>query len=423
VEPAGPISQRRAETLKLAIVMVGLPARGKTYIARRIARYLSWLGRSARVFNVGNYRRERLGSRQDASFFDPGNAEGRRSRLTLALAALDDMCGWMAAGGEIGIYDATNSTRDRRETVARRLEAQGISVLYVESICHDQATIDANVRETKLRSPDYLGIEADVAVKDFLARIAHYEAAYEPVDDDRASYIKLIDVGRQVVCNKIEGYWSSRLVSLLVNLHTTPRTIWLTRHGESQFNVKGILGGDSSLSPRGEQYARAVSEFFKLRSPPKLKVWTSALQRSIQTARGFPQAVSWKSLDEIDAGICDGLTYAEIAQRMPGEFMARSADKFRYRYPRGESYQDVIQRLEPVMIELERQRVPVLVVAHQAVLRALYSYLVDLPPSECTRIPIPLHTVIELEPKAYGCEERRFALEPSEAGGDLRGSF
>ncbi len=153
-------------------------------------------------------------------------------------------------------------------------------------------------------------------------------------------------------------------------------------------------------------------------------MWTSALQRSIQTARYFPQAVSWKSLDEIDAGICDGLTYAEIAQRMPGEFMARSADKFRYRYPRGESYQDVIQRLEAAaIIELERQRVPVLVVAHQAVLRALYSYLVDLPPSRVHRIPIPLHTVIELEPKAYGCEERRFALEPSEAGGDLRGAF
>ncbi|HVY46866.1 MAG TPA: 6-phosphofructo-2-kinase domain-containing protein, partial [Minicystis sp.] len=86
-----PFSHRRAEALRLAIVMVGLPARGKTHIARRIARYLSWLGRSARVFNVGNYRRERLGSRQDHSFFDPENPAGRQSRLALALAALDDL--------------------------------------------------------------------------------------------------------------------------------------------------------------------------------------------------------------------------------------------------------------------------------------------------------------------------------------------
>ena len=33
------------------LAMVGLPARGKTYIARKAARYLSWLGHETRVFN------------------------------------------------------------------------------------------------------------------------------------------------------------------------------------------------------------------------------------------------------------------------------------------------------------------------------------------------------------------------------------
>lgn len=41
------------------------------------------------------------------------------------------------------------------------------------------------------------------------------------------------------------------------------------------------------------------------------------------------------------------------------------------RYPAGESYLDVIQRLEPVIIEIEREKECVCVVAHQAVLRAL----------------------------------------------------
>ena len=33
---------------KLCIVTVGLPARGKTYVAMRLARYLRWIGISTR---------------------------------------------------------------------------------------------------------------------------------------------------------------------------------------------------------------------------------------------------------------------------------------------------------------------------------------------------------------------------------------
>ena len=40
-----------------------------------------------------------------------------------------------------------------------------------------------------------------------------------------------------------------------------------------------------------------------------------------------------------------------------------------FRYPAGESYQDVIQRLEPVVIEVERERECVCIVGHQAILR------------------------------------------------------
>ena len=84
-----------------------------TFLARKLARYLNWLGRPARVFNVGNYRRRLLGSTQPASFFDPGNPEGYAARRTLALAALDDLVAWLREGpGRIGIYDATCSRNE-----------------------------------------------------------------------------------------------------------------------------------------------------------------------------------------------------------------------------------------------------------------------------------------------------------------------
>lgn len=43
------------------------------------------------------------------------------------------------------------------------------------------------------------------------------------------------------------------------------------------------------------------------------KVWTSTLQRTIQTGQFLPyNKLTWKALEELDAGVCDGMTYEEI---------------------------------------------------------------------------------------------------------------
>ncbi len=404
------------ESPKLALVMVGLPARGKTYITTKIVRYLSWLGYRTRSFNVGSYRRARGLVKMPAEFFDPRAREAVRVRTELALEALEDLLEWLRGEGEVALYDATNHERARREQVLSRCQAEGVRVIFVESLCEDAGVIEANVRDTKLHSPDYAGMDPDEAVRDFRARIAYYESSYEPLSelDEAHSFVKLVDVGRKVVVNRVESYVGARLVYFLMNLHAARRRIWLTRHGESQFNVLGRIGGDAWLSARGSEYAKALARFLPSRLEPGEVpvVWTSTLRRTIATASALSfRAHAWRALDEIDAGICDGMTYGEIEEQMPDEFAARRANKLRYRYPRGESYADVIQRLEPVILELERQTRPVLVVAHQAVLRALYVYLTGRPQEECPYASVPLHTVIELRPNAYGYEEHRFELE------------
>lgn len=391
--------------------MVGLPARGKTYMAQKLARYLSWQGYRARVFNVGSYRRQRLGAGQEATFFDPANPEGVAARKDMAMAALEDVFQWLDDGGQIAIYDATNSTHSRRSRVRTAVEERGISVLFVESVCDDTELIEANIRQTKLSSPDYEGVPHEQAVSDFRARIAMYERAYEPIEEEDLSWVKIVDVGRQMVANRVQGYLQSRLAFFLMNLHIAPRPIYLSRHGQSQYNTTGRLGGDPPLSDLGSAYAAALGDYLPQQISERPKVWCSTLQRAVITASALPWPVlSLRELDEIDAGVCDGWTYAEVHSRLPEEFAARAADKLRYRYPRGESYQDVIRRLNSVTIEIERSRRPVVVVAHQAVLRALYAYLVGHSQQDCPHLEMPLHTLIELTPRAYGCDETRHSV-------------
>uniref|UniRef100_A0A3Q3WAD9 6-phosphofructo-2-kinase domain-containing protein n=1 Tax=Mola mola TaxID=94237 RepID=A0A3Q3WAD9_MOLML len=108
-------------------------------------------------------------------------------------------------------------------------------------------------------------------------------------------------------------------------------------------------------------------------------------------------------------GVCEEMTYEEIQENCPEEFALRDQNKYRYRYPKGESYEDLVQRLEPVIMELERQE-NVLVICHQAVMRCLLAYFLDKIADELPYLKCPLHTVLKLTPVAYGCKVESISL-------------
>ncbi|XP_063383663.1 6-phosphofructo-2-kinase/fructose-2,6-bisphosphatase isoform X1 [Cydia fagiglandana] len=415
-----PIRGERANYVNIphVIAMVGLPARGKTYISKKLSRYLNWIGINTRVFNLGEYRRHATSAYTSHEFFRADNKEAMAIRQQCALDALKDVCEWLVKGGEVAVFDATNSTRERRRMIRDIVvHEMGFKLFFVESICDDPRIIEQNIMEVKVSSPDYTNIQnTDNVLNDFLLRIEHYKEKYEPLEENLESdysFMKIYDTGekvKKVVVHKHEGHIQSRIVYYLMNIHIVPRTIYLTRHGESLHNIVGRIGGDSALSPRGAQYASALARYIDAQAIPGLRVWTSWMRRAIQTVKDVkaPQE-RWKALNEIDAGICEEMTYAEIQEKYPSDFNARDANKFAYRYPRGESYEDLVARLEPVIMELERQG-NVLVVSHQAVMRCLLAYFLDKSAEELPYLHVPLHTVIKLTPVAYGCREEHVAL-------------
>ena len=77
---------------KLILAMVGLPARGKSYISRKLCRFLQWSGLKCRIFNNGEYRRCFSSHfTTTAEFFDCENEEGFKEREKLAICALNDV--------------------------------------------------------------------------------------------------------------------------------------------------------------------------------------------------------------------------------------------------------------------------------------------------------------------------------------------
>ncbi|XP_052278547.1 6-phosphofructo-2-kinase/fructose-2,6-bisphosphatase-like isoform X2 [Dreissena polymorpha] len=396
------------------ISMVGLPARGKTYMSKKLTRYLNWIGIRTKVFNVGEYRRAATDQYRNHNFFDTSNSEALALRQKCALMAIDDACNFLLGGGEVAVIDATNTTRERRKLLEEIIcQKHNFRLFFVESVCDDINIIEANILEVKVCSPDYLGMDKNEAVEDFLKRIDHYRVHYEAMDcghDKDLSFIQIFNQGERFLVNKLAGHLQSRVVYYLMNIHVLPRTIYLTRHGESMMNLRGRIGGDSELSPRGMEYAKELAKFVVAENIPNLKVWTSELTRTIQTAQHIkaPKA-HWKALNEIDAGICEGMTYEEIAEKYPEEFAKRDQDKYHYRYPTGESYQDLVARLEPVIMELERQE-NVMVVCHQAVARCLLAYFQDKSSEDLPYLKVPLHTVIKLTPVAYGCRVEYVSL-------------
>ena len=68
------------------------------------------------------------------------------------------------------------------------------------------------------------------------------------------------------------GHVQSRVVYHLMNIHVLPRTIYLTRHGETDFNLAGRIGGDGGLSAHGKIVSHSFVYFISMELDCNLKL-------------------------------------------------------------------------------------------------------------------------------------------------------
>lgn len=177
----------------------------------------------------------------------------------------------------------------------------------------------------------------------------------------------------------------------------TSKIIYLSRHGQSIYNLENRIGGDSELSENGVEYSNKISNYFNNKFN-KLIVWTSKLKRTIQTAKNlnFPK-YEFNELNEINAGIYENMTFEEFKINYPDEYNKRINNKLNYKYKNGESYIDLINRTDSIIKKISNTNDDILIISHQAILRVLIGSLLNKKLEDIPFISIPLHTLFKIE--------------------------
>lgn len=425
-------------TKTLLIVMVGLPARGKTFLAQKLCRLLGWHGIRSQTFNVQVVWKQKLKELHhldpdaplvtSAETFQqictPGTQTRKQYNAVLKMFA-QQAKEFYESGGVVVVLNDDFTTKELRDEVEEYFTPLASSTVYVE------VQRDSSANETfdslKISDPEEYPLSAgslhlsavdsnpatptlqDPKI-DFQKRVKILEKTYDTMTPSSGkSYIKIKNEVLEV--HRVQGFLCGRIVSFLMNLSQfkVQHPIYFVRHGQSMYNLEDRLGGDPVLTKKGEKDAIALLEFIKtLKTEDDLltagdpdsciQIWTSQLKRAIQTAQPAEdllgvRCLRWSSLNEIHAGVCENLTYKEVEREYPLIHRFRGENKYTFRYPQGESYQDLVMRLEPVIMELENANRVVLVVAHQAVLRALLAYFGSTSAESSVYVEVPHRTV------------------------------
>jgi broad specificity phosphatase PhoE len=156
----------------------------------------------------------------------------------------------------------------------------------------------------------------------------------------------------------------------------------LIRHAEPEDDARGRCYGrlDIGLSPTG--FANAERLAGSLRDVRLQKVYVSPRRRAIQTAAALGGSPSIDDrLRELDFGELEGRTYDEIEHEQPTFFRRWMETPTRVRFPGGESYGELRERVaaavdDAVAAHLGRT---VALVSHGGVIRAALAVALGLP--------------------------------------------
>ncbi|MFJ9054966.1 histidine phosphatase family protein [Streptomyces sp. NPDC102409] len=169
--------------------------------------------------------------------------------------------------------------------------------------------------------------------------------------------------------------------------------VFLVRHGESVWHEENRYAGvtDIALSPHGRAQASGLAAWAG--GADLTAVWSSPMRRCRETAEGCADRAGLPlilepRLRELDFGVAEGLTRAELRERLPGALKAFEADPVGNHFPEGEDPVAAGERYTGFLAGLRTGHPEgrVLVVAHSTAIRLALCRLLGIPPRDYRRV-------------------------------------
>lgn len=193
--------------------------------------------------------------------------------------------------------------------------------------------------------------------------------------------------------------------------------LYIARHGQTTWNVQKRMQGrlDSSLTKKGVEDAKRLRDY--LADIPFNVVISSPSGRAYTTAKLIRPNDKNISTDprlmEIHLGNWQGKTVDEIHREFPSEYDQYWNSPERYYHDGGETFADVIARIEDFLQEIEKTYVEgrVLIVTHGVAIMAFLSIAKNLSLKNFWSAPISEGTSLTLIRLEKG--ERKLQVEGS----------
>ena len=186
-------------------------------------------------------------------------------------------------------------------------------------------------------------------------------------------------------------------------------TLILVRHGESEWNRAGRIQGqiNSPLTDLGINQAKAIREYLSgILLNQQLEIYTSPLDRALQTAEIIAQGIEYPSrkiiieerLNDFNVGEISGtFGWDKVAEIFPEQAQLRLQDPMRFHPSGGESGAEFEARLRSLLEDLKDDGTLKLMVSHGIVNKFIRGILKNLSGKEMVELGESQNTIYRLE--------------------------